>query len=604
MGKYNYYCVYCGEEIRPEQAADRMMVSLSYAALDGASETTIENHPVYVTRRELEAMINRRDARDRQYISLREYLGFAYRNASNVDDVEEILDAIFEDNNDVEGVLQDCAEQLDEEYLVDEEQDDNTPKTKPLCTDPSAVEQIKKNFLTGKCCLEWSINETKGYLYKLLNKADAKRMITPFWVCSNCKEEILADAFEYRQVLVGLLGFASAGKTCLIAAMCHKLIEQGGILMATKSIQAAYKEMLMDYAGGLALDKTGFEGSNTYHPSVLKNNMLWTFVDIPGETFFMEDNQDLDDKRLVNDPKLQMSLKCHVYILTADNRIVPDKRIVQDKMIGSDTLKTFQRFITFAEAFNPSAIKGCPLLFALTKMDESVLDEYREMIEAENGNRERGEKKRKSLDAPNLPEYCIQDSYEQKYRKELSVIRNLKLDSFVNVLSKRNYLLPLTCAPYGFPPMPCDDPVRNIMVRQQRKDAWERQYLEEHPGADSNSIPHFVYQQAQPRNIDMIIEWLEKLFGARDIQYDRENCLFEKRDLSRLSRIEPHWDDVLVSMIASMFCNPNAADTQWYLTLGDSSFFRSFKQKRIVKSFSKEQLMETDSQDEDDDYRR
>ena len=102
----------------------------------------------------------------------------------------------------------------------------------------------------------------------------------------------------------------------------------------------------------------------------------------------------------------------------------------------------------------------------------------------------------------------------------------------------------------------------------------------------------------------MIIEWLEKLFGARDIQYDRENCLFEKRDLSRLSRIEPHWDDVLVSMIASMFCNPNAADTQWYLTLGDSSFFRSFKQKRIVKSFSKEQLMETDSQDEDDDYRR
>ena len=77
MGEFSYFCVSCGEEIKPEQAGDKMMVSLSYAALDGAPDTVIEKTPVYVTRRELESLINRKDPRGRQFLTLEEYLTYA-----------------------------------------------------------------------------------------------------------------------------------------------------------------------------------------------------------------------------------------------------------------------------------------------------------------------------------------------------------------------------------------------------------------------------------------------------------------------------------------------------------------------------------------------
>ena len=76
--KQVYYCVSCGEEIKPDQIAQKTMVSVSFAALDGASETMIDKYPVYVTREELEKLINRMDTAGRQYLTLGEYLEFAY----------------------------------------------------------------------------------------------------------------------------------------------------------------------------------------------------------------------------------------------------------------------------------------------------------------------------------------------------------------------------------------------------------------------------------------------------------------------------------------------------------------------------------------------
>ena len=179
----------------------------------------------------------------------------------------------------------------------------------------------------------------------------------------------------------------------------------------------------------------------------------------------------------------------------------------------------------------------------------------------------------KGMSRSNVPEYCNQDSYPQAYRKELSVIRNMGLTTFVDELAKHNYLFALTCAPYGFPPTPFD----SFGVGMQREPV----------------------RALQPRNIDMIITWLEKLFGIKGVVYDTENALFDRRDLSTLSRNEGHWDDVLVSMIASMFCNPSGADTQWYLTLGDTPFFKSFKQKRIINNFKKGKIRDTISSKEE-----
>ena len=562
MGNYTYYCVSCGEEIAPKQIADKMMISLSYAALDGVPDTVIEKNPVYVTRGELERLINRKDASGRQYLTLEEYLMFAYSGRNNKQALAPRIIRSFVDAFKNDGGTLKEREHASDETDAYSDQDETGEFVLPGFGD-TAVNQIRENFPNGVCWLNWTINETKGYLYKLIFKNDAVPKITPYWVCSNFKEEILADAFEHRQILIGLLGFVSAGKTCLIASMCRLLIEQGGILMAAKKVQNEYKEVLLNYEGGYALDKTSTEGANAYHPSVLKDDILWTFVDIPGETFFHEDKQDIDDKMLVKNPKIQMSLKCHAYILTAD------QRIVQDSMLRSDALKTFQSFINFAEAFGAASIKGSPLMFALTKVDETEKD----------------------LEKTNLPSYCIQDSYTKAFRRELSIIRNTGLGAFVDELAKRNYLAALTCAPYGFPPLPCDNPTLNIFTQRDSKEAWKQEYRQKHPEVEEKMMPHPAYRKAQPRNADMILSWLERLFGVQKIIYDNISGTAERKDLSTISRYDGHFDDVTVSMIASMFCNPNKWDTEWYVSMGDSSFFRKRKQRHLMKEYESAKRM-------------
>ncbi len=554
MGKQVYYCVSCGEEIKPDQIGQKTMVSLSYAALDGASETMINLYPVYVTREELAKLVNRTDAAGRQYLTLSEYLEFAY-NRRNRDDLN---DTKAENAQVAQQMYHDSAVAASMETEADFDEEEIEHEVVVPGFNETASAQIIKNFPNDICYLEWKINDSNGYFYHLTEKSDARKKITPYWVCAHCREEVLGCAFEYRHILIGLLGFPSAGKTCLIAALCHTLLEQGGILIATKKVQREYEDMLADYKGGYTLAKTDVAGMNTYHPSVQKNNVLWTFVDIPGEVFYEKSQVGMNMEALTSDPKMQMSLKCHAYILTAD------QDIVNDGLKRSNALNTFEKYINFAEEFNAFTKKGIPLVFALTKVDEVS----------------RAEEER------NLPSYCIENSYPKRYRTELSIINNKGLSSFVDTLSKKNYLFATTCAPYGFSPLPQDDPVRGIFPTRDHKEAWIENYMKEHPEILLENAPHPVYRAVSPRNVGMIMDWLEKLFGISAIPYDSENEKTEKRDLSQVSIYDGHFEDVLVTVITCMFSNPSEWDYRWYNTIGDSSILKRMKQDRIKREFT------------------
>lgn len=551
--KQTYFCVSCGEEIKPEQLAYKTMVSLSYAALDGASDTTIDRIPVYVTRDQIEKLINRYDASGKQYLTLSEYLGFAY-DSVNWKDLNESRAA------DAQTALEIYHESLEEAasagYL--DFDDDTSHDIIIPGFNETVTAQIMKNFPNDICFIEWKINDTNGYFFHLTDKVDAKKKITPYWVCANCKEEILSCAFEYRHILIGFLGFASAGKTCLIAALCNTMLEQGGILIATKKSQGEYQELLADFKGGYTLSKTEKGGFNTYHPSVQKDNVLWTFVDIPGEVFFTATEYGMDMEALTSDPKLQMSLKCHAYILTAD------QDIVNDGLKKSSALSTFEGFINFAEEFNDFTKKGVPLVFALTKVDQvSSVEETK-----------------------NLPPYCVADSYPKRYRTELSIINNKGLSTFVDTLSKKNYIFTTTCAPYGFPPLSADDPAKGYYPTRDQKNAWIENYLKENPQEKLENVPHPVYQPAVSRNVGMIMEWLEKLFGVRAILFDSEGEVSETRDVSQVSKYDGHFEDVLVTIITCMFCNPNEWDLKWYNTIGDFSLLKRMKQEKITRDYN------------------
>lgn len=552
--RHSYFCVSCGEEIKPDQIALKTMVSLSFAALDGASETMIDKYPVYVTREELEKLINRMDTAGRQYLTLGEYLEFAYnrRNRNDLNDTRaENAQAALQTYHDS---MEAAAAETETDF--DEEETDYEIIVPGFNETVSA--QIIKNFPNDICYLDWKVNDTNGYFYHLSEKSDARKKITPYWVCAHCREEILTCAFEYRHILIGLLGFPSAGKTCLIAALCHTLLDQGGILTATKKSQQEYEDMLADFKGGYTLAKTAAAGINTYHPSIQKDNVLWTFVDIPGEVFFEKSQMGMNMEALTSDPKMQMSLKCHAYILTAD------QDIINDGLKRSNALNTFENYINFAEEFNEFTKKGIPLIFALTKVDEvSQADETR-----------------------NLPSYCIENSYPKRYRTELSIINNKGLSAFVDTLSKKNYIFATTCAPYGFSPLPGDDPARGLFPTRDQKEAWTENYLKDNPDVLPENAPHPVYKTVTPRNIGMIMEWLEKLFGINSVPYDHENEKSEKRDLSQTSIYDGHFEDVLVTVITCMFCNPSEWDYRWYNTIGDFSVFKRMKQDKIKREFN------------------
>lgn len=563
LGKHSYFCVNCGEEIKPEQAGEKTMVSLSYAALDGMMETSIERIPVYVTRGELEKLINRTDSEGKQYLTLFEYLQFAYNarnrndlNEGKVKDAETALSIYHERKAEFEARVLEMEPDAD-----DEDEEPEIEFEIPGFTE-AATAQIIKNFPNDICHLEWSVNKTNGYFYCLTEKKNARKRISPCWACAHCGKQILTNAFDYRHILIGLIGFRSAGKTCLIAALCHTLLKQGGTLLATEKDQKDCQELLADYIGGYTLSKTqagGFgQAINTFHPSVQKDDVLWTFVDIPGESFFKNSELKMDIETLTSDPKLSMSFKCHAYILAAD------EDIITDHLKRSNTLGTFELFINLTNEMNQNARQGTPLVFALTKVDEVLPGEEQK----------------------NLPAYCIADSYPKSYRTELSIIRNKGLSAFLDTLVKKNYVFATTCAPYGFPPLPQDNPSMGVFPTRDQKETWIQNYLRENPGVDEESIPHPVFRPANPRNVGLIMNWFEKLFGAQSIVFDAENEKQERKDLSKVSWNEGHFDDKMVSMIASMFCNPNECDMRWYRTMGDFPLLKRMKQRMIRARFS------------------
>ena len=171
--KQTYFCVSCGEEIKPEQLAYKTMVSLSYAALDGASDTTIDRIPVYVTRDQIEKLINRYDASGKQYLTLSEYLGFAY-DSVNWKDLNESRAA------DAQTALEIYHESLEEAasagYL--DFDDDTSHDIIIPGFNETVTAQIMKNFPNDICFIEWKINDTNGYFFHLTDKVDAKKKIT------------------------------------------------------------------------------------------------------------------------------------------------------------------------------------------------------------------------------------------------------------------------------------------------------------------------------------------------------------------------------------------------------------------------------------------
>ena len=581
---YPYYCVSCGEKLNDRSET---LVSLSWLAFNGNFDDIIEKAPVYITEPELKKIVPETGAEVNYELSLLEFLKVAYNesnynllDASKVSSAEEAFDIFRKTFSEAYALKQEKErndDATDDFGTFDnnqfgqfgmksssESEKENKNKWMEKIEVPGfskeLIPQIVENFPSGicKCALRYD-NANGGYFYTIQGRTGkAPRMgKAPYCVCPKCKKEVLSNAFKHRHVLVGLLGTQDVGKTCLIAALCSKLRSEGGSLDLPEKEKLPYvSDFLAEYENGYPLEKTRGLAHNLIHPSILRNDILWTFVDIPGEALYDAQGMKLDYASILDDPKIRMSMGCHIYIFCADSMTRDNSgNIINFKEI-------FEDYLDLSYGYNKSREKHFPILFALIKIDKEPSD-Y---------------KKGKARDY----QYSWNNSYYSKrFRLEYALINQIGKEennsNLINIgeILSAHYYTPITCSAYGFATL---EPEKV----DKHKREWKENYLKNNPGTPEEKIPHPLYGNPIPRNLDLIIDWMDRIIGNKPIWEDSDYC----SDLSKICRSEFHFDENLSKAIATMFSNPSETDNEWLDSLG-RGIITIFKQKYLKAKYQK-----------------
>ncbi len=138
-------------------------------------------------------------------------------------------------------------------------------------------------------------------------RSDDGRVICRSKRCCNCGNELSKMAGKYEEKIISFIGSPAAGKSAYLAASISKLLKSGqseyGIEVVFDYQSADYiafnESCLMPYTNGFAITKTN-QGTFPQLSMALRNlytqkTFLYTFVDIPGETFIDENGCNVSD---------------------------------------------------------------------------------------------------------------------------------------------------------------------------------------------------------------------------------------------------------------------------------------------------------------------
>ena len=551
---YKYHCVACGQEVKE----DEMLVPLAYMALDGATAGVMLRNHLYITKQRLAELIERVDKNTGcQYVTMQELIEIAYSKLNRRDLVnaapsaQEAYQTYKETYDDAMKELLEARKEKEEKLAElgeeDDEDDDDLAledaweKVEIPGFNQSQVRQLCENFPDGVCSCYMNMAKGYGLEFKLDRPGTFKRN-TPSFLCPHCLMEVCDCAFEKKQIMIGFVGFQDVGKSCLIMALSNYLLEIG----ATLKIPSPDKEKLFtkqyrNYRAGLTLMKTQAEqGSQTlYSPSVLIDDILWTFVDVPGDTIFDEtQSTSFDPVKLSKDPRFQAILHCDTYILCT--RSVD----IEDPLTRTKTMDVFSRFLQYAsDARNEMASFAAgkqteilfPVILTLAQLDENTA--------ARNLSQ-------KDLILYNMDQY--------RYKREYSVMMANGMGNIIDNLKTLCYFTPISTSAYGFEPT--------------RYEKWE-QWDEKHEKLTGS------YRKPEPRNLQELFQWVQMINGIKP-SLKQEEAADKKIYLAETSRSHAHVNDNTVTVISQLFCNPSEIDTKWYNTIG-GGVFNSVKRNQI-----------------------
>ena len=149
-------------------------------------------------------------------------------------------------------------------------------------------------------------DDNGNIINKDIRSAD-ERIICKSKRCCNCGNELSKMSGKYEEKIISFIGSPAAGKSAYLAAAINKLLNSGQteygievIFDYQSSDYIAFNEACLDpYSKGFAITKTNQDTfpqlSMALKNKSLGKTYLYTFVDIPGETFISENGCNVSD---------------------------------------------------------------------------------------------------------------------------------------------------------------------------------------------------------------------------------------------------------------------------------------------------------------------
>lgn len=166
--------------------------------------------------------------------------------------------------------------------------------------------QSKKTLFKINLKIEPDKDDRGNIINKDIRSSD-ERIICKSKRCCNCGNELSKMAGKYEEKIVSFIGSPASGKSAYLAAAINKLLTTGqgeyGVEVIFDYQSSDYiafnSACLLPYSKGFAIVKTNQDTfpqlSMALKNSKLDKTYLYTFVDIPGETFIDENGCNVGD---------------------------------------------------------------------------------------------------------------------------------------------------------------------------------------------------------------------------------------------------------------------------------------------------------------------
>lgn len=224
----------------------------------------------------------------------------AVEEIANSSNISEALKS----NNSVQGLVEEILKNVSHERLMRTEVQVDDRNAAVL----NLIRYAKTDKILFKIHLK--VEPDKDDNGNIINKdirSEDERIICKSKRCCNCGNELSKMSGKYEEKIISFIGSPAAGKSAYLAAAINKLLTSGQseygvevIFDYQSSDYIAFNEAcLYPYSKGFAITKTN-QGTFPQLSMALKNaklgkTYLYTFVDIPGETFIDENGCNVSD---------------------------------------------------------------------------------------------------------------------------------------------------------------------------------------------------------------------------------------------------------------------------------------------------------------------